>query len=79
LRAANRPETLWNRTEIQWVMAQIRYLAEQWNFGAYQRISPPPTIEYQWKFRELENPPQFERDRRVFRSSSLPAAFMLNC
>jgi hypothetical protein len=37
--ASNRPETLLYQRVIQWVMAQIRYLAEQWNFCTDQRIS----------------------------------------
>jgi hypothetical protein len=37
--ASNSPETLLYQRVIQWVMAQIRYLAEQWNFCTDQRIS----------------------------------------
>jgi hypothetical protein len=29
---------------------EIRYLAEQWNFSAEQRIENAITIELQWKF-----------------------------
>ena len=34
-----------NQTVVQWVMAQIRYLAEQWNFCNEQRIFDALTIE----------------------------------
>jgi hypothetical protein len=43
--ASNRRETLLYQTVVQWVMAQIRYLAEQWNFCTEQRIFDALTIE----------------------------------
>jgi hypothetical protein len=44
------PLAVENRAQFQWLADEIRYLADQWNNSAEQRIWAALTAELQWKF-----------------------------